>query len=101
MGRYRVRADELALLAAGRRSTSVRAEEAWPPDVAQASWELRPRQLEVLRLIADGFSNGEIAERLGIGSETVKGHIRELLVKLRADSRAHAVAIGFRQQLLS
>jgi len=62
---------------------------------------LTARELEVLRLMAEGFSNKEIAERLTLSWETVKTHIRHLLPKLHACSRAHAVAIAFRQDLVT
>ena len=59
------------------------------------------RQLEILQLIADGLGNGEIARRLFITEETCKSHVRALLARLQARSRAEAVAIGFRRGLLS
>jgi DNA-binding NarL/FixJ family response regulator len=62
---------------------------------------LTARELEVLRLMAEGFSNKEIAARFTLSEETVKTHIRHLLPKLHACSRAHAVAIAFRQSLIS
>ena len=58
------------------------------------------REQQVLRLIADGLVNREIGHRLYLSEETVKSHVRHLLAKLQARSRAHAVAIGFRRQLL-
>jgi DNA-binding NarL/FixJ family response regulator len=62
---------------------------------------LTTRELEVLRLLADGLSNLEIAGKLVIAEETAKTHVRHLLGKLAARTRAHAVAIGFRHDLLS
>jgi DNA-binding NarL/FixJ family response regulator len=59
------------------------------------------RELEVLELIAEGFSNRHIADRLCLSVETVKSHVRALLKKLGANSRAHAVAIAFREGLLA
>lgn len=59
-----------------------------------------PRQLEVLQLIADGLTNAEIGARLFLGEETVKKHVARILAKLQARSRAHAVAVGFRRDLL-
>jgi DNA-binding NarL/FixJ family response regulator len=52
-------------------------------------------------LISEGLFNKEIAKRLAVADETVKAHIRHILPKLRARSRAHAVAIAFRQSLIS
>ncbi|XXX74173.1 LuxR C-terminal-related transcriptional regulator [Sorangium sp. So ce134] len=53
---------------------------------------LRPRELQVLRLLADGLSNEELAGRLGIQVSTVKVHLRGLYAKLGARSRARALA---------
>ena len=59
------------------------------------------RELEVLRLVADGLVNTEIARRLWLSPETVKSHVASLLAKLGAKTRAEAVAIGFRAGLLA
>jgi len=59
-----------------------------------------PRENEVLQLVADGLANREIGERLFLSEETVKSHVRHLLAKLHARSRAHAVAVGFRRGLI-
>ncbi len=59
------------------------------------------RELEVLRLVADGLVNAEIARRLWLSTETVKSHVASLLAKLGAKTRAEAVAIGFRAGLLA
>jgi DNA-binding CsgD family transcriptional regulator len=61
---------------------------------------LTRRELEVLQLIADGLTTGPIAGRLCLSAETVKSHVGAIHAKLSASSRAHAVAIGFRQGLL-
>jgi DNA-binding NarL/FixJ family response regulator len=59
------------------------------------------RELEVLQLISDGLVNREIGQRLFLSEETVKSHVRHLLAKLQARSRAHAVAVGFRRGLIA
>jgi DNA-binding NarL/FixJ family response regulator len=59
------------------------------------------REIEVLQLISDGLVNREIGVRLFLSEETVKSHVRHLLAKLQARSRAHAVAIGFRRGLIA
>jgi DNA-binding NarL/FixJ family response regulator len=59
------------------------------------------REIEVLQLISEGLLNREIGKSLLISEETVKSHIRHLLVKLQARSRTHAVAVGFRRGILS
>jgi DNA-binding NarL/FixJ family response regulator len=56
--------------------------------------ELSPKQLAALRLLADGLERKQIAERMGIGEETVKTHLAEVRRKLGARTSAHAVAIG-------
>lgn len=58
------------------------------------------REIEVLQLISDGLVNREIGQRLFLSEETVKSHVRHLLAKLQARSRAHAVAVGFRRGLI-
>jgi DNA-binding NarL/FixJ family response regulator len=58
------------------------------------------RETQVLQLVADGLVNREIGETLFLSEETVKSHVRHLLAKLQARSRAHAVAIGFRRDLI-
>ncbi len=58
---------------------------------------LTPRELDVLRLIADGIGNTEIAERLHIGLGTVKGHIRDILAKLSASDRTQAAVNALRR----
>ncbi len=58
---------------------------------------LTPRETEILRLIADGRSNAEIAEQLFIGLGTVKGHIRDILSKLSASDRTQAAVVALRK----
>ena len=62
--------------------------------------ELSPRETSVLRLIRDGCQNKRIAHRLGIAETTVNFHIRNIVEKLQANDRTHAVTIGFRRGLL-
>jgi DNA-binding NarL/FixJ family response regulator len=62
--------------------------------------ELTDREIEVLRMLAEGFSNKEIASRLGISDHTVKFHISSILAKLGASSRTEAVTIGVRKGLI-
>jgi DNA-binding NarL/FixJ family response regulator len=61
---------------------------------------LTPRELDVLRLIADGVGNADIAERLNMGLGTVKGHIRDILEKLSAADRTQAAVNALRRGLL-
>lgn len=59
------------------------------------------REIEVLQLISEGLVNREIGQRLFLSEETVKSHVRHLLAKLQARSRAHAVAVGYRRGLIA
>ncbi|MBV8433981.1 MAG: response regulator transcription factor, partial [Candidatus Eremiobacteraeota bacterium] len=64
---------------------------------ALAQSPLTPRETEILRLIADGKANNEIAESLHIGLGTVKGHIRDILEKLSAADRTQAAVTALRK----
>ena len=61
---------------------------------------LTGREMQVLRHIAAGSSNREIADRLKIGEETVKSYVRNLLSKLGANDRTHAVTIAIKRGFL-
>jgi len=65
-----------------------------------AASELSPRELEVLRLVAQGLSDGEIAERLVVSPHTVHRHVANIRAKLRLPSRTAAVAYATREGLL-
>ena len=62
--------------------------------------DLTTRELEVLGLIRDGFRNKQIADRLAIAETTVNFHIKNLVDKLHANDRAHAVSIALRRGVL-
>ena len=62
---------------------------------------LTTRELDVLRLIRDGHRNKQIADRLGIAETTVNFHIKNLVGKLGANDRTHAVTIAIRRGLLA
>jgi DNA-binding NarL/FixJ family response regulator len=61
---------------------------------------LTPREIDVLRLIARGNPNKIIAAELSLTEETVKSHIRNILSKLGANDRTHAVAIGLKRGII-
>jgi len=61
---------------------------------------LSPAEVRVLRLIADGNANKEIAARLSISEDTVKGQVRNILSKLAAKDRTHAAMIGLRRGII-
>jgi DNA-binding NarL/FixJ family response regulator len=77
-----------------------------PPDVAARLAEhlgeddLTTREMEVLRLIRDGHRNKQIADQLSISETTVNFHIKNLVDKLQANDRTHAVTIALRRGLL-
>jgi DNA-binding NarL/FixJ family response regulator len=77
-----------------------------PPAVAERLSEhfpqaaLTPREIEVLTLAAKGLSNKEIAQRLGTAGGTVKMHIQNILAKLRASDRTHAVTLALQRGIL-
>ena len=62
--------------------------------------DLTNRELDVLRLIRDGFRNKQIADQLSIAETTVNFHIKNLVDKLQANDRTHAVTIAIRRGLL-
>ena len=62
--------------------------------------EITPREIEVLRLLAGGLVNKDIASRLNISDHTVKFHVSSILEKLGAATRTEAVTIGIRRGLI-
>ena len=62
--------------------------------------ELTEREIEVLRMMSEGFANKEIASRMGISDHTVKFHISSILAKLAVSSRTEAVTAGIRNGLI-
>jgi|SRR5580658_3216345 DNA-binding NarL/FixJ family response regulator len=77
-----------------------------PADIASelaehaADDELTAREIDVLRLIAAGNSNKLIADQLSIGEATVKSHVTNILSKLSASDRSHAVTIGLKRGII-
>lgn len=66
----------------------------------EMSEEITSRETDVLRMLAEGFVNKEIAARLGISEHTVKFHISSILDKLGASTRTEAVTLGIRRGLI-
>lgn len=90
--------DTIRALGAGKRR--------FPPEIAAELAAhldqdgLTSRELQVLQHVANGMSNKEAALALGIGEDTVKGHLRNILDKLGAHNRTHAVTIGFQRGII-
>jgi len=61
---------------------------------------LTPREIDVLRLLANGNANKEIAGKLSLTEETVKGHVKNILAKLGVHDRTHAVTIGLKRGII-
>ncbi|HKN92878.1 MAG TPA: response regulator transcription factor [Thermoleophilaceae bacterium] len=61
---------------------------------------LTARQREILQMLADGMHTEEVANRLGLSTETVRTHTKRILAKLQAGTRTQAVAIGIRSGLI-
>jgi DNA-binding NarL/FixJ family response regulator len=72
-----------------------------PPGDALRDTDLTEREAEVLRLMARGLSNSEIAERLGVGAQTVKTHVSNVLTKLRVRDRTQAVIAAYESGFLA
>jgi two-component system, NarL family, response regulator len=77
-----------------------------PPEVAERLSEyfpqvaLTPREVEVLSFVAKGMANKEIAHKLGTASGTIKMHVQNILAKLGASDRTHAVTIALERGIL-
>jgi DNA-binding CsgD family transcriptional regulator len=71
-----------------------------PATVAREGTALTPRELDVLRLVAHGLGNKEIAAELALSTHTVKYHLASVLAKLGVRSRTEAVSRGIRTGLL-
>ena len=63
--------------------------------------ELTEREIDVLRLIAAGNANKEIAARLDLAEDTIKRHVTNILSKLAANDRTHAVTIGLKRGIIT
>ncbi|MCY0907601.1 response regulator transcription factor [Sulfobacillus sp. hq2] len=69
-------------------------------DVERQQTQLTTRELEVLKLVGEGFSNRDIATRLFISENTVKNHLRNILQKLHFENRVQAAAYAIRRGLV-
>lgn len=87
--------DAIRSVHAGRRAVS--------PEIAHAlavhalDERLSEREVAILRLIADGHANKQIAWRLGVSTDTIKANLKQLFAKLGVDDRTHAVSVAARR----
>jgi len=65
-----------------------------------ATTPLTRRQMEILNLMAQGLSNGEIAEVFSLDERTIKNHITSIFRKMEANNRTHAVVLALRHNLI-
>ncbi|MCW6009382.1 response regulator transcription factor [Micromonospora sp. CPCC 205371] len=75
-------------------------QEVEPPAAASQLAALTPRETQVLRLVAEGLSNLEIADRLVVSEETVKTHVSRILTKLALRDRTQAVVAAYESRLV-
>jgi len=71
-----------------------------PEDALPTAARLSPRELAILRCVAGGYSNKEIGKTLGISDGTVKNHLSDILRKLEARDRTHAVLKAIAARML-
>jgi DNA-binding NarL/FixJ family response regulator len=71
-----------------------------PQAAEEGATPLTARELEVLRMLAEGAANKTIAWKLGISEHTVKFHVAQILGKLGAGTRTEAVTVGIRKGLI-
>jgi DNA-binding NarL/FixJ family response regulator len=83
---------------AGKRALSTEVSYQLAEHVAEDA--LTPAEVRVLRLIAQGNANKEIATQLSVSEETVKGQVRNILSKLDANDRTHAAMIGLKRGII-
>ena len=71
------------------------------PQAAERLPALTKREREILRLLADGMRNEQVARQLSISPLTVRTHVQKAMTKLEADTRTHAVARALRESLIA
>jgi DNA-binding NarL/FixJ family response regulator len=90
--------DTIRAVHAGRKSLS--AEASFELATHAHSEGLTPAEIDVLQLLATGMANKQIAERLDVTEDTVKGRVRSILAKLYANDRTHAVMIALKRGII-
>ncbi|MFD9698125.1 LuxR C-terminal-related transcriptional regulator [Lentzea sp. NPDC059081] len=92
--------DVLRLYDEGQQTERLSAQHTVVSDASEPAGDLSPREVEVLRLIADGFATEEIADRLSFSVRTVKNIVHQLTSRLNLVNRIHAVAHAVRVGLI-
>ena len=87
--------------AAARRQTGEAEVIPFSAPLHELKQEPTMQKIKILQLISNNLMNHEINIQLFLSKETIKSHVRHLLAKLQARSRAHAVAVGFRRGLIA
>ena len=90
--------DTIRAVHAGKRRVSADVANQVAEHTADSS--LSSREIDVLKLVAQGNANKLIAEHLGVSEDTVKAHIRNILSKLGANDRTHAVTIALKRGII-
>ena len=73
----------------------------WQSEAETFISPITPRETEILRYVAEGFLNKQIAAELGISEQTIKNHVTSILRKLNANARTEAVVIAIKQGIIS
>jgi LuxR family quorum sensing-dependent transcriptional regulator len=91
-----------AMLFMGATFAAIRLQQLAPPSIKRIGRgvTVTPRELAVLRSLSQGHRIKETAERLGLGEETVRSHVKKAQAKLDARDRTHAVAQALRRRLI-
>lgn len=95
---HRELVDTIRAVHAGKKSLSAEASYDLAEHVSEDA--LTPAEVRVLRLLAEGNANKEIAVQLSVSEETVKGQVRNILAKLGAKDRTHAAMIGVKRGII-
>jgi DNA-binding NarL/FixJ family response regulator len=67
---------------------------------AEPGTPLSDRELQVMRLVAEGLNNAQIGTRMYLAEDTIKRHLSRIFQRLEASTRAHAVALAYQRGLL-
>jgi two-component system, NarL family, response regulator LiaR len=92
--------DAIATNEAGDETADAEADESEPGAPVPVREPLTPRELELLRYLAEGYTNKEIARAMVLAEDTVKKGVQTLIAKLGATDRTHAVVLALRRHLI-